>query len=45
MDWLCYAPVSVSYVPEGELWVWTQNDASVALDEYRKWVKENEVDD
>lgn len=45
MDWLRYSPVSIDYVPEGELWIWTQEDAKIALDEYRKWIKENSIDD
>ena len=44
MDWLCYAPVGVSYVPKGELWIWTQSDANVAMSEYRQWIKENGTD-
>ena len=42
MDWLCYSPVSVPYVPKNELWLWTKEDYHIAMDEYRQWLRENE---
>ena len=39
MDWLNYAPVSVPYVPDGEIWVFSSDDAQTALTEYRDWSK------
>ena len=45
MDWLSYSPVSVPYVPEGEIWVWNVEDFRIVLDEYREWRKETEFAD
>lgn len=45
MDWLCYSPTSIPYIPEGELWIWTLEDADTAIEEYRIWIKENDTDD
>lgn len=41
MDWLCYAPVSVPYVPENEIWIWSTENYKQAMDEYRLWLREN----
>lgn len=41
MDWLCYAPVSVPYVPENEIWIWSTENYKQTMDEYRLWLREN----
>ena len=41
MDWLCWAPVSVAYVPRNEIWIWDEQHYKVAMDEFRLWYKEN----
>ena len=45
MDWLCYSPAGIDYVPDGELWIWSQEDAETAIEEYRAWLKEVDRDD
>lgn len=42
MDWLCYSPVSVPYIPVNEIWIWSKENYKTALDEYRQWLKEHE---
>ena len=42
MDWLNYSPVSVDYIPENELWVFTLENAKKALDAYRAYIREKE---
>ena len=42
MDWLNYSPVAIPYVPEGQVWVFALDDAKTAMEEYRKWLEENE---
>jgi len=37
MDYLCYAPVSVAYVPYGLLWLWSKDDTEAAMEEYCRW--------
>lgn len=40
MDWLNYSPVSIPYVPEGEIWLFqSKEDADAAIEEYRAWLK------
>lgn len=41
MDWLNYSPVSIPYVPEGEIWVFQKEDTDAAMNEYRNWYREN----
>lgn len=41
MDWLNYSPVSIPYVPDGEIWVFQKEDTDTAMNEYRDWYKEN----
>lgn len=41
MDWLCYSPVSVPYVPENEIWIWSTENYHTAMDEYRAWRNDN----
>lgn len=45
MDWLNYSPVSVPYVPINEIWVWPAEDYETAMEEYREWNKNNELED
>lgn len=37
MDWLNYSPVSIPYIPDNEIWIFTKDDARIALEEYRDW--------
>ena len=41
MDWLNYCPVSVEYIPENEIWIWSTEHYRQAMDEYRAWNKNN----
>lgn len=41
MDYLCYAPVSVAYVPYGLLWLWEKDDMETAMEEYRQWHRDS----
>lgn len=41
MDWLNYCPVSVPYVPENEIWIWSTENYKTAMEEYRLWRREN----
>ena len=41
MDWLNYCPVSVEYVPENEIWIWSAENYKEAMEEYRLWLREN----
>lgn len=41
MDWLCYSPVAVPYVPENEIWIWSADNYENAMEEYRLWRREN----
>lgn len=43
MDWLNYAPVSVPYIPEDEIWIWAKEYYHAAMDEYRAWHKNNNI--
>lgn len=45
MDYLCYAPVSVAYVPYGLLWLWSKDDMETAIEEYRWWHRDNHLQD
>lgn len=41
MDWLCYSPVSVTYIPENEIWIWSTGNYKQAMEEYRLWYRES----
>lgn len=39
MDWLCYSPVSVPYVPRNQLWIWDHDSFEKAMEEFRHWLQ------
>ncbi len=38
MDYLNYSPVAVTYVPWGQLWIWSKDDSDIAMKEFRQWI-------